>query len=123
MEVKEIKQKNYRRFDRQPVPICAWLEFRHDGSTRAMRSLDLSTDGARFATIRPVIQGELIMMRLDVRPGAPAVECKARVCWVQPMADRVRQFGVRFVDLAEDERTEIDQAMVDAANRQLMAAF
>ncbi len=88
-----------------------------------MRSLDLSTEGARFATIHPITSGELVMVRLEVRAGAPAVECKGRICWVEPMEDRVRQFGVRFVDLAEDERIEIDQAMVNAATHYTLAAI
>lgn len=88
-----------------------------------MRSLDLSTEGARFATIRPVTPGEPVMVRLEVRAGAPAVECKGRICWVEPMEDRVREFGVRFVDLAEDERIEIDQAMLEAATHHALAAI
>ena len=88
-----------------------------------MRSLDLSTEGARFATIRSVTKGDLVMVRLEVRAGAPAVECKGRICWVEPMEDRVREFGVRFVDLTEDERLEIDQAMVEAATQHTLAAI
>jgi Tfp pilus assembly protein PilZ len=119
----EVKRKNNRRFLRHRVPLCAWLEFRDDDSTRAMRSLDLSTEGARFATIRAVEKNDPIMVRLEVRPGAPAVECKGRVCWVEPMQDRVRLFGIRFVDLAEDERIQIEQALVESTSRQSMAAI
>lgn len=105
------------------VPVCAWLDFRGDSATRAMRSLDLSGEGARFATIRPVRAGDSVMVRLDVRPGSPAVECKARVCWVRPMQDRVRHFGIRFVDLSEDERTQIEQAIAGAGARAPLAAI
>lgn len=104
------------------MPVCAWLDFRGDSATRAMRSLDLSEEGARFATIRPVRAGDAVMVRLDVRAGEPAVECKGRVCWVRPMQDRVRHFGVRFVDLADDERSRIEQSLRDAADRVPLAA-
>lgn len=105
-----------------PVTVCAWLDFRGDQSTRAMRSLDLSTEGARFATIRPVVADDWVMVRLEVRPGRPAVECKGRICWVEPMQDRVRHFGLRFIDLAEDEYTEIERALKDSAGFQPMTA-
>ncbi len=88
-----------------------------------MRSLDLSAHGARFSTIRPVAKGDLVMVRLEVRPGAPAVECKGRVCWAESMADQVREFGVRFIDLVEDERAQIRTAMRDTTSGQSLAAI
>jgi len=119
----EVKSTNNRRHKRQTVPLCAWLEFEEDGSTRAMRSLDLSTEGGRFSTIRPVDSGDFVMVRLEVRPGAPAVECKGRVCWVDTMGDDVREFGVRFLDLVEDERSQIDKAMTEVVRHRSMATI
>ncbi len=119
----EIKQNDNRRYIRKPVPICAWLEFREEHSTRAMRSLDLSAQGARFSTIRPVAKDDLVMVRLEVRPGAPAVECKGRVCWAEPLEDQITEFGVRFLDLVEDERAQIRRAMREDASQQPLATI
>ena len=93
------------------MTVCSWLEFRGDSSARGMRSLDFSSEGARFATIKPVATGEPVMLRMELFTGAPAIECKGRVCWVRPMESRLRHFGVRFIDLDEEERDLIDQAL------------
>jgi hypothetical protein len=118
----EVKRKIDRRHKRMAVPVCAWLDFRGDSATRAMRSLDLSLEGARFATIRPVRTGDAVMARLEIRSGESAVECKGRVCWVRPMQDRVRHFGVRFVDLSDEERSRIEQLLNEAARQAPLAA-
>jgi len=93
------------------MTVCSWLEFRGEPSVRGMRSIDFSSEGARFATIKPVTTGAPVILRMELFTGAPAIECKARVCWVRPMESRLRHFGVRFIDLDEEERDLIGQAL------------
>jgi Tfp pilus assembly protein PilZ len=107
----ETNLHDKRRHPRRAMTVCSWLEFRGDTSARGMRSIDFSHEGARFASIKPVVTGERVMLRLELFTGAPAIECKGRVCWVRPMESRLRHFGVRFVDLDPEEQELIEQAL------------
>ncbi|GMW00826.1 MAG: hypothetical protein AMXMBFR84_19630 [Candidatus Hydrogenedentota bacterium] len=101
-----------RRNTRAPIAVCAWIDFRGETKSRGMTSVDLSVDGARFISMRPVTEGDLLIIRLQLHAAGEPVECKARVSWNKRLPSGLHQFAVRFLDLCDDERDEI-QALVD----------
>lgn len=93
-----------RRHCRHRVAVCAWLDFHHEKTTRGTVSEDLSLEGARFSSMRPVNVGDGVLIRMQLDRTVGAIECKGRVCWTASQPNRLHTFGVRFVDLSEDER-------------------
>ncbi len=98
---------NARRHERYQVPIAAWIEFHGDAETRGTVSRDVSAEGARFSSVRPMLAGEPVIVRMQLGRGAQIVECKGRVVWTKQMPNRLHDFGVRFVDLDEDEQGDL----------------
>jgi hypothetical protein len=100
----QAQHQEARRHSRHSVAVCAWLDFRCENTTRGTVSEDLSLEGARFSSMRPVAVGEPVLVRMQLdRSGGP-IECKGRVCWSNSLPNKLHTFGVRFVDLSEDER-------------------
>ncbi len=100
----ERAQQEARRHPRHKVAVCAWLDFHHEKTARGTVSEDLAVEGARFSSMRPVVVGERVLIRMQLdRSGGP-IECKGRICWARTQANRLHTFGVRFVDLSDDER-------------------
>lgn len=87
-----------------------------------MRSVDLSLEGSRFATLHPLPLGQTLLVRLQLEPTLPTVECKGRVCWCRPMPNGLHEFGVRFVDLLEDERERIERFLIGTQARPALVA-
>jgi hypothetical protein len=101
------KQQEARRERRHPLNICAWLRFKSDEASHGAVTLDLSAEGARFGTVNPLDCGEPVMVHLQLTPNAYPIECKGRVCWSERMQDGLYNFGLRFLDLRDDEREEL----------------
>ncbi len=99
-----------RRHPRRDVAVCAWLRFRDENSPRCTRSCDLSREGGRFVTIRPVPVGEPLLITLALS-GVKSLECKATVEWCRCLPNRMHEFGVRFVDLHDEEYAQLDEVL------------
>lgn len=98
-----------RRHVRRPLSLCAWLEFGHTTGRHGMRTHDVSLEGARFASARPIKSGAKALLHMQLGSRARAIECKARVCWTRVMEDGLCHFGVRFVDLEHEEELDLTQ--------------
>jgi hypothetical protein len=101
--------KERRHHQRHGVPVCAWLEFEREDAVRGMVTVDLSPEGAQFASLRPVRKGEPLLVSLQLEPGAQSIECKGRVCWAESMPNGLSHFGIRFTDLHYDECERLEQ--------------
>ena len=102
MKMKQLRKD--RRHPRETLSVCAWLEFRGEPVARGTVSVDLALEGARFNTLGPVSKGDPVLVRLQLEPSFDTIECKGRICWVERADDGIHEFGVRFVDLRDDER-------------------
>lgn len=100
----QVQHHEARRHSRYTVAVCAWLDFRCENTTRGTVSEDLSLEGARFSSMRPVAVGERVLVRMQLSRAGGPIECKGRVCWSNSLPNKLHTFGVRFVDLSEDER-------------------
>jgi len=100
----QARQEDARRHKRHKVGVYAWLEFCHETTTRGTLSEDLALEGARFSSMRPVVVGERVLVRMQLERSRGPIECKGRICWTKNQPNRLHTFGVRFVDLCEDEQ-------------------
>lgn len=107
MRYMEKQRKYKRRNRRQPVAVCAWLEFDSDRTTRGMVSVDLGPEGAQFCALNAVNLGERVLVRLQLESTGRPMECKGRVCWTQSKPNSLQHFGIRFLDLHEDEQARL----------------
>lgn len=98
------QSKDSRRHKRHRVAVCAWLDFRHENSARGTVSEDLAVEGARFSSLRPVVVGEPVLVRMQLDRSRGPIECKGRICWTKSQPNHLHTFGVRFVDLCEEEQ-------------------
>lgn len=110
-----------RRFDRRDENVCAWLTFHYDTLQCGTLTEDLSSEGACFSTLRRVNPGEHLLLHLQVDPSG--IECKAKVCWTQAMPNGLNRFGVRFVDILEDERDQLSNYLTRRARQRDSAAY
>ena len=105
-------QTDRRRHARADARVGAWLSFPGEAATRGATTRDLSLEGARFSTRRKVEIGTPVLIGLELRADISPLECKGRVAWTRPNADGSYDFGVRFVDL-QDNETESIRARID----------
>ena len=98
-----------RRHIRRNVETSVWLYQPSDGRPSIMRSADLSLSGMRLTWLRPVMRGQPLLLRLHLGANGPAIECKGRVCWCEQLANGMYRFGVRFLDLADDETAQMEE--------------
>lgn len=117
----DTARKERRRFERYHESICAWLTFHYDTLQYGTLTEDVSVDGACFSTLRKVNAGEHLMLHLQVEPGG--IECKGKVCWIQPMPNGLNRFGVRFVDLMDDERDHLARHLARRARQREEAVY
>jgi len=103
---------NRRRHPRGASAARGWLQFRGDVSARETVSADLAREGAQFSTAGPREAGEQALVHLQLAFGG-TIECKGKVCWSRCAPDGTCNFGVRFVDLADDEGEAI-QCFLDS---------
>lgn len=104
---------NRRRHPRHPIAVCAWLRFRDEDTARCTRSCDLAREGARFVALRPVRAAEPVILSLSLS-GTRSMECKAVVCWSRRIPNGMFEFGVRFLDLRDEEYEQLDAALASA---------
>ena len=106
-----MSSEERRRFERNEVSVCVWLQFHHDCSVQATTTVDLSPEGARFHAPKRVRPGQHVMLYLQLDPVAYTVECKGKVCWANPNPSGLTAFGVRFLDLEEEEHKRIARSI------------
>jgi len=87
-----------------------------------MRSADLSLSGVRFTWLRPHVPGTPLLIRLQLGETGPAIECKGRVCWSVPLRNGLHYFGVRFLDMTEDEIEHLENFLNVTKARPVLAA-
>ncbi len=108
-----------RRFERNEVAVCVWLQFHHDRSVQGTTTVDLSPEGARFHASKAVRPGQHVMLYLQLDPVAYTVECKGKVCWANNSPSGLTAFGVRFLDLEDEEHDHIVRALRKYAKPEL----
>jgi hypothetical protein len=104
------------------VETGAWLYQPREGRPSLMRSADLSRSGARFTWLRPVAPGTPVLVRLQLGENGPSLECKGRVCWCAPLKNGLHNFGVRFLDMNEDEYDTLEDFISVTKARPVLAA-
>lgn len=111
-----------RRHIRHGIEISAWLYEPREGHPSPMRSGDLSLLGVRLTWLRPLPAGTSLLVRLQLGENGTAIECKGRVCWCAPLKNGLYHFGVRFLDMTEDEREEMEEFIRITKARPVLAA-
>ena len=85
------------------------MAFSADAEPRVTHTVNVTPEGAQFADSRPVEPQAMILLRIRVDDETSPLECKGRVCWVRQTSDGTWRFGVRFLDLTDDEHNLIKQ--------------
>jgi hypothetical protein len=107
-------EQEHRRHGRFRKEAPAWLSFRDTPEPCGATTLDLSPEGASFQIRSRVKPRVPVILKLSLEGHAPPLEAKGKVCWAAPGPDGTHQFGVRFLDLTEDERTRLGRFLADA---------
>ena len=111
-----------RRHTRHFVETGAWLCPPHERQPVPVRSADLSVSGVRLHCMKPIAPGTPLLIRLQLSATGPALECKGRVCWCAPLSNDAYQFGVRFLDVTDDEFEEVEGHLRSTRARPVLAA-
>jgi hypothetical protein len=111
-----------RRYDRPPIKALAWIRFRGDHTVWATTTTNLTEEGAQFTSYTPVKTGEPLMLHVQPRGNMSPLECKGQIIWCALADDGLYRFGVRIVDLCDDERTLIRGAVGATARQALQSA-
>lgn len=98
----ETVQLDKRRFPRIDEAVCAWLSFKKDSAAYGTTTMDLGLEGARFTTLKRVDVGDNVIVCLQL-PWM-SIQCKGKVCWLSAETGGLYNFGVRFLDLRDNER-------------------
>jgi hypothetical protein len=88
-------------------PVCAWLWFGAEEEPYGALSIDLGSGGARFGALRPVHEGDRVLVSIQL-PFA-AIECKGQVRWSKRADNGLQCFGVQFVDLQDNECAQLNR--------------
>ena len=94
-----------RLHSRFKKPICTWLSFFGGHGTYGTVTMDIGDGGARFCMMKDVNKDDRVLLNVQVAPSC--IECKGRVCWVEDGEDGFNTFGVRFLDLSEEDRDSL----------------
>jgi len=97
-----------RRCLREDVQIPTWISFHGVDDPQFTHTIDLAPEGALFSSVKPVEPLSLVLLRLELIDRDVTVECKGRVCWSQTTYHGMCHYGVRFLDLADDERDMLE---------------
>lgn len=96
-----------RRHRRWPVPIITTVRYRQPALARSIATLDLSEEGAQFRDCVPVVPGMPLLVFLQDEIAGVPLECKGRIIWCVPSVRGSYRYGVRFLDLSDEERDRI----------------
>lgn len=96
-----------RRHSRYSKPICTWLSFYNGHGTYGTVTMDIGTGGARFCMMKNIDENDNVLLNVQVTPSC--IECKGKVCWVENSDGGFNTFGVRFLDLSEEDRDSLNR--------------
>lgn len=91
--------------------------FPGEDGRRVAYTVDLAPEGARFTCDRLVDLRSLVLLRLQLENPSTTIECKGRVCWSRRTSNGESQFGMRFLDLTDDERELLDRYLNGARSQ------
>jgi c-di-GMP-binding flagellar brake protein YcgR len=111
-----------RRHIRHRIETAVWLYEPRENRPSPMRSADLSLSGIRLTWLRPLVSGTPLLVRLQLGESGLAIECKGRVRWCAPLTNGLYHFGVRFLDMTEDERDQLEGFISVTKARSVLAA-
>lgn len=109
----DVSTQNRRRYTRQALSVPASLRFHEEEAPLLTLTQDVGLEGAKFSTGRAVEPGVPVLLRLQLGDGR-VLECKAKVCWSRDADGESTDFGIRFLDLHEDEREFLRQFLESA---------
>lgn len=121
MQKRELHMER-RRHIRHSIAIGAWLSQPSEGRLSPMRSADVSVSGARLTWLRPLAPNTPLLVRMQLGESGHAIECKGRVCWCAPLKNGLHHFGVRFLDITEDEHERLEEFLNVTKARPVLAA-
>jgi hypothetical protein len=82
----------------------------------------MSQEGARFSALEAVAVGTSLLVDLQLQPNGCVIECKGRVCWTQLKENGLHHFGVRFIDLSEEETDQLARFLEETRPEPALAA-
>lgn len=97
--------RDKRRHNRHEKPVCTWLSFQNGQGTYGTVTMDIGMGGARFSMMKDVEENESVLLNVQVAPSG--IECKGKICWVESKPGGVSNFGVRFLDISEEDRESL----------------
>jgi hypothetical protein len=100
-----------RRHLRKRVQMSTWMAFSVDEVPRINSTVDVAPEGAQFSDISPVAVRSVVLLRIHLGDKTSPLECKGRVCWTRQVSDDTWRFGVRFLDLSDEEHNLIEQRL------------
>ncbi len=106
-----------RRYQRFELSVCVWLRFHNDPSVHATTTVDVSPEGARFTANHRARPEEHVLLYMQLEPVAYTVECKGKICWAEAQPTGGTAFGVRFLDLGDEEHDNIVRTIEHEWNR------
>lgn len=111
--IRKPRNRDDRRHQRYARTATARLDF-HDGAgLHWATTMDVSREGAKFRADSPTPSDCLVVLFLALEGGAFPLEAKGRVCWSEPLHGGGSCFGVRFLDLSEDESNLLEGFLHD----------
>lgn len=106
-------EQEHRRHGRYRRETPALLDFHDAAESCNATTLDLSREGASFHARARVRLREPVLLRLQLDQRTPPLEAKAKVCWATPHPDGTHEFGVRFLDLTDEEQSRLGHFLDD----------
>ena len=104
MDMLSREQRHYPRF-RRKVPTS--MQFRKDGAILQTTTRDVSVEGAEFEWGRSVQPGERILFHIKLTNSV--FRCEGMVQWVRSLTTGQYFFGVRFLNLREDQYQQMEE--------------
>jgi len=114
--MKHNEQDN-RRHGRFRTEASASLSFQDSPEPCGATTLDLSPEGAAFRSESRVRPRVPVILRLSLESHTPPLEAKGKVCWANSRPDGTHQFGVRFLDLSDDEQARLGLFLAGGTTR------
>jgi hypothetical protein len=98
-------QASERRRDRR-VPVEVWIEAEAGDELYFHRAANLSVGGAFFEKTIPEPIGKVVNLRFRLPWNPDEIACKGEIVSAQGLA-----MGVKFLDLSEKDRNEIERVL------------
>ncbi len=100
-----------RRHTRSTAAISVQIAFPWGETTPQIPAENMAEEGACIHRQSPVETGTPVLLNLRLPGQRESIECKGRVCWNQLKSNGLHRVGLRFVDLADEERLQLREAV------------